>query len=268
MWGAQCDWLTSCRASSISWDALRRNVVGSPRLDNRSSDNRSAACWPNALISAQRIALDAGNKGAGLITTPTGPVPVEHLRQGDIVTPADGGTDRVIWTGMRAVDCARHPRPETVWPIRIASHAFGPDQPSQPLFLSPNHAIYVDGVLIPVRLLENGGTIVQVKRRIVVYYHFELTRHQVILADGLPAESYLDVGDRADFGDADGMIRLHPEFDANLPWVAILRREAYAAEPFVVTGELLDRARQRLADQARNQEATRRDRRSRPRRRS
>jgi hypothetical protein len=33
----------------------------------------------------------------------------------------------------------------------------------------------------------------------VTYYHVELATHDVILADGLPCESYLDTGNRAAF---------------------------------------------------------------------
>ena len=65
--------------------------------------------------------------------------------------------------------------------------------------MSPDHAIYVDDVLIPAKHLVNGTTICQVQRQHVVYHHVELERHDVVLAEGLPAETYLDTGDRAKF---------------------------------------------------------------------
>ena len=81
------------------------------------------------------------------------------------------------------------------------------------LFVSPDHAIYLDEVLIPARLLINGTTVRQVKRRRVVYHHIELEQHDVVLAEGLPAESYLDTGDRAKFAGGK-VVALYPEFTA------------------------------------------------------
>ena len=77
----------------------------------------------------------------------------------------------------------------------------------------------------------------------VTYFHVELARHAVLLAEGLPAESYLDTGDRADFDNGGGVVKLHPDF-------ASLRREAEACAPLVITGPVLDAVRDRLAARA------------------
>ena len=66
------------------------------------------------------------------------------------------------------------------------------------LFLSPDHAVYVNDVLIPIRHLINGSTIAQVPMDRVTYYHLELAQHDVVLAQGLPAESFLDMRDGAE----------------------------------------------------------------------
>jgi hypothetical protein len=92
--------------------------------------------------------------------------------------------------------------------------------------------VYVNEVLIPVRLLVNGTTIAQVKVDRVVYYHVELPRHDVVLAQGLPAESYLDVRDRSDYANGPGPVRLYPDFSTRM-W------EAFGCAPLVVTGEAL-----------------------------
>ena len=157
----------------------------------------------------------------------------------------------IVWIGQRVVNCARHLRPEQVWPVRIRAGAFGSARPCRDLLLSPDHAVYVDvdtedgvpGVLIPVRLLINGGSIAQVKMDQVTYYHVELPRHDVVLAEGLPAESYLDTGNRGNFANAGGAVALHPDF-ASLTW------DAAGCAPLVVTGPRLEAVRRRLAERA------------------
>jgi hypothetical protein len=75
--------------------------------------------------------------------------------------------------------------------------------PHTDLFLSPDHAVHVGSVLVPVRYLINGATIVQVPTDRVDYFHIELPRHEVLLAEGLPVESYLDTGNRGGFANGD-----------------------------------------------------------------
>jgi hypothetical protein len=89
-----------------------------------------------------------------------------------------------------------------VWPVRVRAGAFGARRPHRDLVLSPDHAVFVDKVLIPVRYLLNGATIVQEPVDVITYWHVELARHDVLFAEGLPCESYLDTGNRALFGDA------------------------------------------------------------------
>ena len=86
----------------------------------------------------------------------------------------------------------------------VASDAFGPGQPRRDLFLSPDHAVYVGAVLVPAKYLINGTSITQVMADEVTYHHVELPRHDVLLAEGLPAESYLDLGDRSNFANGGG----------------------------------------------------------------
>src|SRR5262249_2754411 len=96
------------------------------------------------------------------------------------------------------------------------------------------------GVLIPVKHLVNGTTVVQVAVGRVVYYHVELPQHDVLLAEGLPAESYLDTGDRRNFANGGGAVLLHPDLAAR-GWGAAGRA------PLVVMGAVLEGVRRRLA---------------------
>jgi autotransporter passenger strand-loop-strand repeat protein/T5SS/PEP-CTERM-associated repeat protein len=176
------------------------------------------------------------------IRTDRGEVAVEAIGVGDKVCvllgdgPAGDGVAPVIWVGRREVDCARHPAPGRVWPVRVAAGAFGPGQPHSALFLSPDHAVYIQDVLIPVRYLVNGSTIVQVPRQRVVYHHLELAEHDVLLAQGLPAESFLDMRDGSKYPDRPGPVRLYPDASARM-W------EAFGCARLVVSGPELAAAR-------------------------
>jgi hypothetical protein len=115
------------------------------------------------------------------------------------------------------------------------------------LYLSPDHAVFVNGVFIPVKLLANGTSIVQVKRDRITYFHVELPSHAVILAEGLMVESYLDPGERADFANGGATIRLFPDFTA--PHAA-MTWEAKGAAPLVLAGEKLTAVRATIASEA------------------
>ncbi len=173
---------------------------------------------------------------------------VEHLREGDTVLSALGGTAKVQWVGHRTIDCRRHPKPESVWPVRVQAGAFGPGQPLRDLRLSPDHAVYADGVLVPVRYLVNGASIAQEQVDSITYWHVELPAHDVLLAEGLPAESYLDTGNRAAFANGGTTIMAHADFApaefARAVW------DAEGCAPMVVDGPILAGLRQRLLDRA------------------
>src|SRR5580658_6572312 len=185
------------------------------------------------------------------IATEADLVAVESLRVGDRVITEAGACEPIVWIGQRTVNCRAHPKPKSVWPVRVARGAFGRNVPLRDLYLSPDHAVLVDGVLIPVKLLVNGAGIVQVRRSAVTYFHIELPVHAVILAEGLAAESYLDLGDRADFASESEPIRLFRDFAARLAPDAALAWEAKGAAPLVIAGEKLQAIRVRLRDRAR-----------------
>ena len=183
--------------------------------------------------------------------TERGAVAVETLAVGDLVITADGGLAPITWTGLRRVECGRHREPAGVLPVRISAHAFGDGLPGRDLFLSPDHAVYAEGVLIPVKHLIDGALIRQVTVAHVTYVHIELSHHQLVLAEGLPVESYLDAGDRAGFSGGP-VVALHPEWGKHRGDVAMFS-EALAYAPLRVTGAEVDRVRAKLAVRCRHQ---------------
>jgi hypothetical protein len=145
------------------------------------------------------------------ILTHQGEVRIEDLAVGDMVQARFAGLASIKWIGHRRIDCRRHPDPHEVWPVRIVAGAFGPDQPCRDLFLSPDHAVAIDSALVPIRLLINGASIHQETEVAQVhYFHIELDRHDLLQADGLAAESYLETGNRGMFANADASLVLHP----------------------------------------------------------
>ena len=164
------------------------------------------------------------------IQTSRGEIPVEDLAAGDLVQSRFAGLVPIKWIGQRRIDCRRHADPRQVLPVRIIAGAFGPGLPIRDLWLSPDHAVAVDNLLIPIRRLVNGASISQeTDWTHVRYFHIELQRHDLLLANGLPAESYLDTGNRGVFDNARVPILLHP-------WLgdpaAQTMREALSCLPF------------------------------------
>jgi hypothetical protein len=166
------------------------------------------------------------------IATTLGEIAVEALEIGDEVLLAEGGAAPIVWIGHRRASGRGHPRPFDVNPIRVAAGCFGPSQPLRDLFLSPDHAVYADGVLIPVRALVDGEAIASVDVEEVVYFHIELADHAVILAEGLACESYLDTDDHNRFANRDSA----PDRPIFMEPCA----------PIMIQGEAVERVRRRL----------------------
>ncbi len=119
---------------------------------------------PQTGASVQAIELVVCFAEGTRIATPEGARPVEALRMGDLVIAVEGGQPRprrVRWVGHRRLDLAAHPRPECAAPIRFRKGAFGDGLPCRDLLVSPDHALLIDGRLVPAKLLINGMTIVQ-----------------------------------------------------------------------------------------------------------
>ena len=133
-------------------------------------------------------------------------VAVEALAVGDMVVTASGAHRPIRWIGHRRTRCDTHPEPRKVWPVRVRAGTFGEGLPYADLWLSPGHALCLDGCLVPVRGLLDGERISQVERAEVTYWHVELDSHDVLIANGMPAESYLDTGNRRGFSNAHEVI--------------------------------------------------------------
>jgi hypothetical protein len=134
------------------------------------------------------------------IRTPSGEVAIETLRPGDLALTAEGEARPVVWLGRLKV-AARFVDPVRSHPIRIRAGALGDNLPTRDLLVSPDHALLVDGLLIHAGALVNATSIVRETRvpEFFVYYHVELDDHSLVLAEGVPAETFVDNVDRMHF---------------------------------------------------------------------
>jgi hypothetical protein len=127
------------------------------------------------------------------IATPDGERAVESLAIGDLVTTADGTARLVRWIGRQTI-VAVFADPLHAYPIRIARGALGDGLPVRDLSLSPDHALLVDGLLVQASALVNGVTITRdpAPAPRFTYFHVELADHALVLAEGVPAETFVD----------------------------------------------------------------------------
>jgi len=150
-----------------------------------------------------------------LIRTRCGEEPVEKLQLGDEVMTASGVARPIKWIGRRSYGGRFVMGREDILPICIKAGALNDNVPRRDLWISPNHAMYFEdecaGVLIEARDLVNGVSIVQAESvEQVEYFHIELDTHDVIVAEGALAESFIDDHSRGMFHNAHEYAVLYP----------------------------------------------------------
>ncbi len=211
--------VTAALANMLDYDAI--DLIGiAPSLVSFAAGSISAGTLGGLSLAAAagQAAVQVGSDGFGgtLITlggdmpcfghgtrilTPNGYRPVQDFAPGDPVVTLDGAVRAVGWIGRRTLDLADEPRAR---PVLFAAGALGENVPSRPVLLSPLHGVFVGGVLVPALHLVNGATITQTQKAASTYFHLELDRHDILLAEGMAAESYLDTGNRGPLYDEQG----------------------------------------------------------------
>ena len=172
-----------------------------------------------------------------LITTVSGEAPVETLQIGDMLKTVSGAYRPIKWIGRRQYAGRFARRNPNVLPVCFAPGSLGDGLPRRALRVSPAHAMFINGMLIPAKQLVNGRSVTQATRvDSVAYFHVELDDHDVILAEGAFSETFVDDDSRAMFHNAQEFATLYP---AAVP-------AGYCA-PRVEDGFALEAVRQRLA---------------------
>jgi hypothetical protein len=193
------------------------------------------------------------------IRTPEGNRKNEEIKVGDLVLTRSGETKPVLWVARRRY----HRKPGVPWardiaPICITRDALARGSPTADLFLSDRHALYRDGVLVPVAELLNGKTIARYPAREfdeIEYLHLKLATHDVIFAEGAACDS-LRAGSIDKFDNADEYEQLYGPAPMTEPPCAVGGRSELAlrwrsaVSPLVDRRTLLDRIRDDLEERA------------------
>jgi hypothetical protein len=136
------------------------------------------------------------------ILTADGERKIEDLAIGDLLPTMFGGLRPIQWIGRYSI---RRSDPSKPWvkdalPVRIARSALGPNVPHSDLYVTGGHSLLIDGVLVPAELLINGATITRDEAREygeLEFLHVKLESHDVIYAEGVPAETLINVQESA-----------------------------------------------------------------------
>lgn len=127
------------------------------------------------------------------IATADGVALVEELKIGDMVRTLDGRDVAVKWVGRQSVSTKFGPA-ERLTPIKVAAGALGENTPSKDLIVTADHALLIGDTLCAAGALVNGTTIARTNDlgETFTVYHVETAEHEVILANGVAAETFID----------------------------------------------------------------------------
>jgi hypothetical protein len=127
------------------------------------------------------------------ILTPSGERRIETLAVGDPVVTLDHGPQPIRWIGRRTVAGTG-----AFAPVRFATGSIGN---TRPLVLSPQHRVLwqsaraelfygAAAVLVPAMHLEGCPGVCRAPVARVTYLHLLFDRHEIVLSEGCPTESF------------------------------------------------------------------------------
>jgi hypothetical protein len=176
-------------ASAAPWGCNTPFAPFLPWCDNDSPPSRGGASG-NCFLKGTKIRTAEGERK------------IEDLAIGDLLPTMFGGLRPVRWIGRYPFKKSDPSKPwvKDALPVRIARSALGPDLPHADLYVTARHGLLIDGVLVPAAMLINGTTITRHEAREcdeLEFFHIKLESHDVVYAEGAPAETLLDVEETA-----------------------------------------------------------------------
>lgn len=157
----------------------------------------SDVTFTNPTLSANFVCFCSGTR----IMTKAGEVPVDDLKNGDMVLTADRGFQRLSWVGHSRLSTRNGEDPTRQCPVLIRRGALGSGLPNRDLYVSRQHRVLlasriarrmfgVDEVFLPAfRLCGCPGIELATWMSRVDYYHLLFEEHEVVYAEGAPTES-------------------------------------------------------------------------------
>ncbi len=145
-----------------------------------------------------------------LIDTPTGQIPVEELKVGDLIWTLQNGQQPIRWIGQRRITFPRDGSRDHLRPVRIDLNLLtgAACEGRLTITVSPQHRILLRSpivqrmfdtpeILVPAKaLLGRSGCRVVEDIPAITYVHFICDDHQIVAANGVLSES-LYLGDQA-----------------------------------------------------------------------
>ncbi len=128
-----------------------------------------------------------------MIETGKGPCRIEDIAKGDLIMTRDKGLKPVLWIGSSTFAAEGASAP-----VLIQKGALGNDTD---MMVSQQHRMLISGwqaelymgvdeALVAAKYLINGDTIRIVDGGEVTYFHLLFDRHEIVMAAGIPSESY------------------------------------------------------------------------------
>jgi hypothetical protein len=181
------------------------------------------------------------------VLTDRGEVLVQDLKVGDLVVTPHGASEcmPIRWIGRQRYTAARMVYGQ---PVLVRAGALGNGLPHRDLRLSADHSVFLDGHLVPVRLLVNAISIIaETHHTEIEYFNPEFDQHTVLIAEGMETETYLDCGNRPrfdNFAEPSAWLASRPSRDGSA-WV-----DGSAFAPLLWEGPKLAALRTRLTNLA------------------
>lgn len=127
------------------------------------------------------------------VATPRGPVAVEHLVVGDLVSTLDAGPQPLRWIGTRQVAAVGAFAPVVFAPGAIGNRRELVVSPQHRMLIKSRRAEMLFGaneVLVAAKDLVNHDTIYRREGGAVTYLHLMFDRHHILRSDGALSESF------------------------------------------------------------------------------
>jgi hypothetical protein len=182
---------------------IKAGIIGASAMLAYSSKMTSPAanCGNNGKDVGEGCDQQCFLKGT-MIRTTDDDRKIEDLVQGDLLPTVFGEVSPIQWIGRYSL---KKRDPTKAWikkvlPVRVARSALGLDVPRADLYVTREHALLIDGVLVTAGSLINGTTITVYDPRELdelEFFHIKLERHNAIYAEGAACETMINVEESA-----------------------------------------------------------------------